>query len=207
MSANAFHLQPLVALGYLGQACFFARFFVQWLASERARRSIVPRSFWWLSLLGAGLVSVYATHQGSRLLLFGYLVSAAIAARNLTLSGRPSRLDPRWAGALALVVAVTSLAIAFLVEKRAADTFAWVALGGLGQALWQARFPLQWWRSERAGYSHFPPLFWWLSLGGNAFLLVYALHLGDPVYVAGFVPGPLLQLRNLMLGRRSAPAA
>jgi lipid-A-disaccharide synthase-like uncharacterized protein len=55
--------------------------------------------------------------------------------------------------------------------------------------------------SERAGRSHFPPAFWWLSLAGNGFLLAYALHLRDPVFVLGYLPGPLIQARNLVLAR------
>ena len=50
----------LKAAGWIGQACFFSRFFLQWVASERARRSIVPPAFWWLTLAGAVLMSAYA---------------------------------------------------------------------------------------------------------------------------------------------------
>jgi len=38
-------------LGLLGQACFFARFLFQWLASERCGESVIPESFWWFSLI------------------------------------------------------------------------------------------------------------------------------------------------------------
>ena len=41
-----------LGIGFLGQALFSARFLVQWLASERARRSIMPRAFWFFSLAG-----------------------------------------------------------------------------------------------------------------------------------------------------------
>ena len=50
-------------LGLLGQAAFFSRFLVQWVASERAGRSTVPPAFWWLSLLGAALLLAYAIHR------------------------------------------------------------------------------------------------------------------------------------------------
>jgi lipid-A-disaccharide synthase-like uncharacterized protein len=46
-------------------------------------------------------------------------------------------------------------------------------------------------------------VFWWLSLAGNALLLAYAVHLRDPIFIAGFVPGPLVQVRNLMLQGRA----
>jgi lipid-A-disaccharide synthase-like uncharacterized protein len=191
-----------VAAGWLGQACFFSRFFVQWLASERARRSVVPRSFWWLSLGGAVLMSAYALGRGTSLLLFGFLVGGAIAVRNLVLARKGTNLDARWFVPLALLFLV-GLGWSELAggEPARAGSPAALALGLLGQALWTARFPLQWVLSERHGHSHFPPAFWWLSLVGNGLLLAYALHLGDPVFVLGFLPGPLLQVRNLVLSR------
>ena len=53
-------LTPLVLFGYLGQLLFSARFIIQWLASERAKRSIVPIAFWWFSLAGGITLFVYA---------------------------------------------------------------------------------------------------------------------------------------------------
>ena len=69
------------------------------------------------------------------------------------------------------------------------------------------RFLIQWVASERRGSSHFPPAFWIVSLVGNLALLAYALRLGDPVYIAGFLPGPLVQVRNLVLGGGPQSAA
>ena len=83
----------------------------------------------------------------------------------------------------------------------------WLTIGIVGQTLWTARFLVQWWSTERAGASHFPRLFWWLSLSGNALLLAYAIHLRDAVYIAGFVPGPIVQIRNLMLHRADGTEA
>ena len=41
-----------LAIGFIGQSFFFMRFVVQWVASERAKRSVIPDAFWWLSILG-----------------------------------------------------------------------------------------------------------------------------------------------------------
>ena len=205
MPAETFLVPAITAAGWIGQACFFARFFLQWLASERARRSVVPRAFWWLSLAGSVLMSLYALHQGTGLLLSGFLVGGAIAARELLLLGNRARMDPRWVAVAALAITVVTLWIALETEsKKPSDAAPWLVVGVLGQALWVSRFPLQWWLSERAGHSHFPPVFWWLSLAGNLLLLAYALHLGDLVFVLGYLPGPLLQARNLVLERKRA---
>lgn len=197
-----------LAAGWIGQGCFFTRFFVQWLASERARHSVIPRSFWWISLVGALLMSGYAASRGTPLLLFGFLVSAAIATRNLALGGRPGRADPRWTALVALAIVAVSLWIEIVVDQPLrSEPLLWIVIGLAGQALWLTRFPLQWWLSERAGHSHFPLAFWWVSLAGNSLLLAYALHLGDPVFVLGFLPGPILQTRNLFLAHKAVPTA
>lgn len=199
----------LRAAGYVGQACFFSRFFVQWLASERARKSVVPRVFWWLSLGGALLVGSYTVWRGQYLLLAGYGIGGAIAVRNLMLRpGQPGRAPalPWTLAAIAAVAFVLYIELSKATGEEPQEV-PWLVIGGLGQTLWTTRFPLQWWFSERAGHSHFPPAFWWISLTGNALLLAYAIHLKDPVYILGFLPGPLVQVRNLMLGRSAERSA
>ena len=70
-------------LGFTGQAFFFSRFFVQWLASERARRSVIPLSFWYLSLLGGVTLFAYAVHLGDPVFMIGQSAGAVIYLRNL----------------------------------------------------------------------------------------------------------------------------
>jgi lipid-A-disaccharide synthase-like uncharacterized protein len=73
----------------------------------------------------------------------------------------------------------------------------WVALGFLAQALFSARFLMQWIASERAGRSVIPLSFWLFSVGGGALLLVYALYRKDPVFIAGQALGLFIYARNL----------
>ncbi len=80
----------------------------------------------------------------------------------------------------------------------------WLTIGFLGQALFSARFLVQWLASERARRSVIPLAFWFLSLGGGATLLAYALYRRDPVFVLGQGAGLIIYLRNLMLLRREA---
>jgi lipid-A-disaccharide synthase-like uncharacterized protein len=196
--------------GWIGQACFFTRFFLQWLASERARRPVVPRAVWVLSLAGSLLVSGYTLEIGEMLLLPSFVVGGAIAVRNLWLArGKSSgKVEIRWMTALALVLLAVLVWVELTKDELSAATpLGWVVVVVVGQVLWVARFPVQWLASERAGESHFPPVFWWLSLGGNVLLLAYALHLGNVLLVLGYLPGPLLQVRNIMLGRSRVAAA
>ena len=73
----------------------------------------------------------------------------------------------------------------------------WLALGFLAQALFTARFLVQWIASERAGKSVIPVAFWFFSIGGGALLLVYALYRRDPVFIAGQSLGLLVYVRNV----------
>jgi lipid-A-disaccharide synthase-like uncharacterized protein len=197
-------IDDLALLGWTGQACFFSRFFVQWWASERQKRSVAPRAFWWLSLAGVSLVGVYALLRGDWLLVPGYVVGSVIYARNLHLGKGGSALRSSYLWVLGLAAATVLLLAGGELKGHLVDSPLWLSIGGLGQAFWVSRFVVQWWASEKAGHSHFPLAFWWISLAGNLLLLAYALHLGDPIYIAGFLPGPFLQARNLMLARRTA---
>jgi len=78
----------------------------------------------------------------------------------------------------------------------------WLLVGLAGQAVFSARFIVQWIQSERAGRSVIPEVFWHLSLLGSALLLAYALHRHDPVFVLGQAAGLVVYARNLALRRR-----
>lgn len=77
-----------LGVGFLGQAVFSGRFVVQWIASERAGRSIVPLPFWILSILGALLLLVYAVHQRDPVFILGQSLGLVIYFRNLHLIRR-----------------------------------------------------------------------------------------------------------------------
>lgn len=83
------------------------------------------------------------------------------------------------------------------------DTF-WLFLGFLGQAMFSARFLVQWMVSEMRRESVVPYIFWWFSLGGGATLLCYAIWRQDPVFITGQAFGLIVYVRNLMLIRGTA---
>jgi lipid-A-disaccharide synthase-like uncharacterized protein len=74
-----------LVVGFGGQALFMGRFVVQWLASERLRRSVIPVSFWYLSILGALVLLVYAAHRRDPVFVAGQGLGVAIYLRNLHL--------------------------------------------------------------------------------------------------------------------------
>ncbi|MGR8933834.1 MAG: lipid-A-disaccharide synthase N-terminal domain-containing protein [Gammaproteobacteria bacterium] len=73
----------------------------------------------------------------------------------------------------------------------------WLSLGFLGQALFSARFIVQWLQSERVKRSVFPIAFWYFSIAGGVTLLIYAIHRQDPVFIVGQGTGLFIYLRNL----------
>jgi len=82
---NLFRFDFWVTLGLLGQALFTARFLVQWIASEKSRRSVVPIWFWYLSLIGGTISLVYAIAIGSLPFALGQGTGLIVYTRNLML--------------------------------------------------------------------------------------------------------------------------
>ena len=74
-----------LAVGFVGQVAFFARFLVQWLASERESRSVMPTAFWYLSLLGAAFLMSYAVWRRDPVFIAGQSVGFLVYWRNLWL--------------------------------------------------------------------------------------------------------------------------
>jgi len=74
-----------LTVGVLGQLMFTARFLVQWWASEKAGRSVVPVTFWYFSILGSLIVLAYGIHKLEPVIIIGQLPGTVIYARNLWL--------------------------------------------------------------------------------------------------------------------------
>lgn len=75
----------------------------------------------------------------------------------------------------------------------------WLILGFVGQALFGARFIIQWIVSERKGESTIPMAFWYCSISGAMVLLTYAIYKQDPVFIVGQSLGSVVYIRNLIL--------
>lgn len=83
-----------LVIGFLGQALFGSRFLVQWIASERRRRSIVPVAFWYLSIAGSALLLAYALHRRDPVFVVGQLTGSFIYTRNLYFIWRSRGAEP-----------------------------------------------------------------------------------------------------------------
>ena len=74
-----------VTVGLIGQLMFTGRFVVQWLASEKAGRSVVPVHFWYFSIVGSLVVLAYGIHKLDPVIILGQLPGSVIYSRNLWL--------------------------------------------------------------------------------------------------------------------------
>ena len=82
-----------VLLGFAAQACFTARFAVQWLASERAGKSVIPIAFWWCSIGGGLLLLIYALYRRDPVFILGQGFGVFVYLRNLQFVLRERRKE------------------------------------------------------------------------------------------------------------------
>ena len=90
------NLSLWLIVGFVGQALFASRFILQWLASERAKRSVVPTAFWYFSLAGSTVLLAYAIHRADPVFIVGQSTGLFIYLRNLHLirRGKPAAEAP-----------------------------------------------------------------------------------------------------------------
>ena len=188
-------MDPVQALGWTGQALFMSRVLLQWIASERARRPVVPRLYWQISFLGSVFVTIYTLLEKDLVYTVSVLPGGFVALRNLMLASPATRrqLAPYAAVLLACVVWTGFL-------KLPDEDFALAAIGFAGAVLWSGRHVVQWWVSERLGRSVLPTTYWILSLVGGTLLLSYALWDQNLVMIVGYGTGMIPYARNLVLG-------
>lgn len=79
-------------VGLLGQSMFMMRFVVQWIHSERHQRSVIPVSFWYLSLVGGLIVLTYGIHKVEPVIILGQLPGTFVYIRNLMLIHKENNL-------------------------------------------------------------------------------------------------------------------
>ncbi|NOX27754.1 MAG: lipid A biosynthesis protein [Gammaproteobacteria bacterium] len=80
-----------LAIGLIGQGLFTGRFLVQWICSERVKRSVIPMAFWYLSLAGGLVLLSYALYRQDPVFILGQLIGAFIYLRNIYFSLRERR--------------------------------------------------------------------------------------------------------------------
>ena len=72
-----------LVIGFTGQALFSARFLIQWLTTEKKRRSVIPVAFWYFSIAGGIVLFLYAVHRRDPVFIVGQATGIFIYSRNL----------------------------------------------------------------------------------------------------------------------------
>lgn len=84
-----------VLIGFIGQFMFTMRFVLQWIATEKAQKSVVPTSFWIFSILGGSIVFAYAIHKQDPVFILGQGAGLLIYFRNLYFVIRNRNAEPQ----------------------------------------------------------------------------------------------------------------
>ncbi len=82
-----------LAVGLLGQGLFSARFIVQWLHSEKLKKSVIPSAFWYFSLCGGATLLAYAIHRRDPVFIIGQGMGLFVYFRNLQFLWRDRSLS------------------------------------------------------------------------------------------------------------------
>ena len=83
-----------LAFGFFGQFLFMMRFVLQWIKSERQKRSVIPVAFWYFSIGGGVMVLIYALHRVDPVIIAGQALGIVIYVRNLLLIHRNKSAPP-----------------------------------------------------------------------------------------------------------------
>lgn len=200
----------IFAIGFLAQGLFFARFLVQWILSEKARRVLSPVIFWQLSMVASFLLFVYGWLRDDFAILAGQLLSYYIYIWNLNIQKHWARIP----GILRIIFLITPvIAIVWLLlhwgeskirlfenDSIPVGLLIW---GVAGQIIFTFRFIYQWLYSRKRNESLLPAGFWIISLAGAVIILSYALFRHDPVLLVGQGTGIFVYTRNLFILKKS----
>ena len=198
----------------VGSVIFYGRFYVQWIASERAGRSVMPLVFWYMSSAGSILMMALAVALRSPLGVLSFGFNLLVYGRNLihiwreqgTLTALRRRLVNGAVIALS-IPAVYLLVSVWLGEyhhsKSQPQVWIWLAIGVAGQALFAARFVVQWAATEMKRRSVVPPSFWYLSFAASLMQSVSFLQRHEWIFGIGMLTTIPIYLRNIWMVRRA----
>jgi len=196
----------LTIFGFIGQLLFFMRFIIQWLYTEKYKKSAVPVSFWYFSILGSFMLLTYSVLIKDPIFIIGQSTGAIIYLRNISLiykerGTRSHNFGFKMTIVLIIYFAFVGVAAYFYpdVPRKAKVSYTGVvfAIGIIAQSMFFMRFLVQWIYSEKVKKSTFPVMFWYFSMIGSLLLLIYSVLVHDPVFIAGQSVGLLIYFRNL----------
>lgn len=196
----------LLVFGFMGQLLFFMRFIIQWIYTEKHKKSAVPVAFWYFSIIGSFMLLTYSVLIKDPIFILGQSTGAIIYLRNISLiykerGTRSHNFGFKMVIMLLIYFAFVGVAAFYYPEvpRKAQVSYTGVifAIGLVAQSMFFLRFLVQWLYSEKLKKSSFPVLFWYFSMAGSILLLVYSVMVNDAVFIAGQSVGILIYFRNL----------
>lgn len=206
-------------LGFLAGFFFGARFLIQWIKSEIQQKSIIPPSFWILSVIGNALAYLHAFFQVQFHICIIQMIGAILSWRNLNLLEDKEKQLSFSSVLKILFLGLFFTIIGFILQIKSYSgelswfripvtpwsetteeiSSFWHFIGFIGYALFSSRFWVQWWIAERENKSFISPSFWWISIIGAFLSLTYFIKINDLVNIIGPSMGLVPYIRNLFL--------
>ncbi len=209
----------LYPLGFFASLAFGARFILQWIQSEIRKKSIVTSTFWKLSLAGNCMLFLHSFIQMQFHVCIIQVINGVISWRNLNLMKQRSKQIKTQSVIVILIGFLAAAILAFYFQdiylneingwfripsnswnpSPLSIAFIWHVFGFLGLIFFNSRFWIQWWHAEKTQSSTLAHSFWWISLLGAFFSVIYFVRIKDPVNLIGPLLGVVPYIRNLML--------
>ena len=82
------HIDGWILFGFFAQFVFFLRFFIQWLYSEKAKKTVIPLAFWYLSILGSIMILIYSVKRNDIVFIAASILNSFMYIRNLVIIHR-----------------------------------------------------------------------------------------------------------------------
>lgn len=202
----------LYPLGFISTIAFTLRFIIQWLESEKAKRSTVSLSFWWMSLFGNLSLLIHSIIQGQYFVCLVQGINAVISVRNINLMHKK-----HWTLRTVIFLHLSTIFFItgfFLLQEewfrvplhlfqthKIQVSLGWNLVGFLGVVLFASRFWIQWISAEHSHHSSLELPFWWLSVIGATLSSLYFAFIQDYINLIGPLFGLIPYCRNLFLMR------
>ena len=201
----------IFAIGFVAQALFSSRIFLQWFISEKHKKVLTPRLFWEISLFASFLLFLYGYLRNDFAIMLGQVITYYIYIRNIQLEHEWKKL-PLLLRIFVFIFPVIIFIYGFnngvidrqnLFNREHISTWLMV-LGVVSQILFTLRFVYQWIYSERRKESSLPMGFWIISIAGSSLIFIYAILRKDPVLFIGHGTGLIAYYRNIHIIRMHA---
>ncbi len=203
-----------LAVGAIGGIIFYGRFYVQWIASEIKRKSVMPVAFWYMSSVGSVMLLTFAVATQSPVGALGQCFNIITYSRNLVHiwreKGTLTKKFNFWLHVVVFSIALVAFGFVIKIWLReyeatskaspgeAATTWLWLGIGLAGQALFAGRFLIQWIMTEIKRKSVIPTIFWHLSIVAATLQVASFAQRQEWVFAAGGAATILIYARNLL---------